>query len=196
MSTEKNKGTNTNAGIRRILCATDLSGNCDQIYSCAMNLAGERDANLMVIHVLSKRSIKLAKTLAYYLNESQKDIVKKKAYSALHRMREELGAFLNKELKDHPEYPDLIEHLLVYPGQVAEEIAEKSNRFGCEAIVLGSHGNGFLKRFFSCGTTRNVLKRTQKPVFLVSMKKGKLKIKTYNNDSSQKEMSENYHANC
>lgn len=60
--------------IRRILCATDLSGNCDHIYSCAINLASERDASLMVIHVPSQRSIKWAKTLAYYLNESQKDV--------------------------------------------------------------------------------------------------------------------------
>jgi nucleotide-binding universal stress UspA family protein len=155
-----------------------------------MNLACERDANLLVIHVLSQRSIKLAKTLAYYLNESQKDVVQKKAYSALQRMKEELSSFLKKTIKDHPEYPKLIEHLLVYPGQVAEEIVEKSNRFGCEAIVLGSYSNSFLKRLFSCDTTRKVLERTQKPVFLVSMKKGELKIKTYNIDSSRTEMPE------
>jgi hypothetical protein len=68
------KGKSKNAEIRRILCATDLSGNCDHLYDCAMKLAGERDAGLMVIHVISQRSIKAAKTLAYYLTESQKDI--------------------------------------------------------------------------------------------------------------------------
>ena len=54
----KEKAMNT--GIRRILCATDLSGNCDPIYKCAMNLAGERDAGFMVLHVISQRSIKAA----------------------------------------------------------------------------------------------------------------------------------------
>ena len=69
--------------IRRVLCATDLSGNCDHIYNCAMNLAEERDAGLMVIHIKRQKSIKAAKPLAYFLNESQKDVVNEKTYFAL-----------------------------------------------------------------------------------------------------------------
>ena len=159
-----------NAEVRRILCATDLSGNCDHIYNCAMNLASERDAGLMVIHVISQRSIKAAKMLAYFLNESQKDVVKEKTYSALQRMKEQLTAFLDKNLNNHPAYAGLVEHMLVYPGKVAEEIVEKANRFGCDAIVLGSHCIGSLSRFLPGGTAKKVLKQTQKPVFLVSMK--------------------------
>ena len=159
-----------NAEIRRILCATNLSGNCDHIYNYAMNLAGERDAGLMVIHIISQRSIKVAKMLAYFLNEGQKDFVKEKTYSALQRMKEQLTAFLDKNLNNHPAYAGLVEHLLVYPGKVAEEIVEKANRFGCEAIVLGSHCIGSLSRFLPGGTAKKVLKQTQKPVFLVSMK--------------------------
>jgi nucleotide-binding universal stress UspA family protein len=179
MSTQ-DKDKAMHAEIRRILCATDLSGNCDHIYSHAMNLAGERNAGLMVIHVISQRSIKAAKTLAYYLNEPQKDVVKDKINSALHRMNNELSVYLNKEIKLHPDYPDLIEHLLVYPGKVAEEIVEKANRFGCEAIVLGSRGTSRLKRLFRCGTAKKILSQTQKPVFLVSMKHGKINISKYN----------------
>ena len=169
-----------NSETRRILCATDLSGNCDHIYSCAMNLASERDADLMVIHVISQRSITAAKTWAYYLNESQKDVVKEKAYSALQRMKEELSNFLKKEVKDHPAYPGLVEHMLVYPGKVAEEIVEKANRFGCEAIVLGFRATSRLKPFFRCGTAKKVLGQTKKTVFLVSMKHGKINISNYN----------------
>ena len=134
-----------NAEIRRLLCATDLSGNCDHIYNCAMNLAGERDAGLLVIHVISQRSIKAAKMLAYFLNEGQKDVVKEKTYSALQRMREQLTSFLKKDLKNHSSYASLVEHKLVYTGEVAEEIVEKANRFGCEAIVLGAHNSSFVK---------------------------------------------------
>jgi len=176
----KDKEKAMNTGVRRILCATDLSGHCDHIYKCAMNIAIERDAGLMVIHVVSQRSIKAAKALAYYLNDSQNDVVNKKAYSALQRMKKQLGSFLKKEIKDHPEYPDLVEHLLVYAGNVAEEIVEKANRFGCEAIVLGAHGASFLSASFPWGTAKKVLKQTKKSVFLVSAKKGKLGISTYN----------------
>ena len=176
-----------NTGIRRILCATDLSGNCDHVYKCAMNLAGARGAGLLVIHVISQRSIKAAKALAYYLNESPNDIVKEKTYSALQRMEKQLGSFLEKEIKSHPEYPGLVEHLLVYSGQVAEEIVEKANRFGCEAIVIGSPGAGFLSAFFPWSTAKKVLKQTKKSVFLVYVKKGKLRITTYNKSASNEE---------
>ena len=167
-------------GNRRIICATDLSGNCDHIYKCALNLAADRGAVLLIVHVVNQRAIKAAKALAYYLNDVQRDVVKEKTYSALQRMEKELGSFLKKEIKDHPEYPDLIEHLLVYAGNIAEEIVEKANRFGCEAIVLGSHGAGLLSAFFPWGKTKQVLKKTKKPVFLVSLKKGQISIATNN----------------
>jgi nucleotide-binding universal stress UspA family protein len=176
----KGKKISMNAEMRRILCATDLSGNCDHIYSCAMNLAGEKDASLLVLHVISQRSIKAAKTLAYFLNESQKDVVKEKTYFALQRMKEQLTSSLKKHLNNHPAHPGLVEHKLVYPGEVAEEIVEKANRFGCEAIVLGANNSSFVKRFFPGGTAKKVLKQTKKPVFLVSLKKGETNVTTYN----------------
>jgi nucleotide-binding universal stress UspA family protein len=146
-----------------------------------MNLAGEKDANLLVIHVISQRSIKAAKTLAYFLNESQKDVVTKKTYSALRRMKDQLTTSLKKNLKNNPASADQVEHMLVYPGKVAEEIVEKANRFGCEAIVLGAQNSSFVKRFCPGGTAKKVLKQTKKPVFLVSMKKGETNVATYNN---------------
>jgi nucleotide-binding universal stress UspA family protein len=57
---------------------------------------------------------------------------------------------------------------------------EKANRFGCEAIILGSHSTSFLTRFFSGGTAKKILQQTKKPVFMVSMKKGKIDIRSYN----------------
>jgi nucleotide-binding universal stress UspA family protein len=176
----KGKKITMNAEMRRILCATDLSGNCDHIYSYAMNLASERDAGLLVIHIISQRSIKAAKMLAYFLNESQKDVVKEKTYFALQRMKEQLTSSLKKHLKNHPAHPGIVEHMLVYPGKVAEEIVEKANRFGCEAIVLGSHNTSLLTRFFSDDTAKKVLKQTKKPVFMVSLEKDQLNVITYN----------------
>lgn len=155
----------------RILCATNLSNKSISTYRYALQKARENNAKILVCHIISQRSIKAAKRLAYFLNETRKDIVKEKTYSALQRMKEQLTSFLKKELKDHPESADLIEHLLVYHGNVAEELVEKANRFGCEAIVLGSHSTGALSRFLPGGTAKKVLNQTKKPVFLVSMKK-------------------------
>ena len=160
-----------NPKIGRILCATDLSNKSASTYCYAIQKARENNANILVCHVISLRSIKAAKRLAYFFNETQKDIVKEKTYSAMRRMQEQLSALFKKELKDHPEYADLIEHLLVYHGNVAEELVEKANRFGCDAIVLGSHRSSFVKRFFPGGTTKKIRNQTKKPIFMVSMKK-------------------------
>jgi len=155
----------------RILCATNLSNKSVSTYRYAFQKARENNAKLLVCHVIRQRSIKAAKRLAYFLNETRKDIVKEKTYYALQRMKEQLTSFLQKELKDHPESVDLIEHLLVYHGNVAEELVEKANRFGCDAIVLGSHRGNFVKRFFPGGTAKKILKQTKNPVYMVSMKK-------------------------
>ena len=169
-----------NPKIGRILCATDLSYKSAGIYRYAIQKAHENNVKILVCHVISQRSIKAAKRVAYFLNETRKDIVKEKTYSALQRMKEQFGALFKKEIKDHPEYVDLIEHLLVYPGNIADIIVEKAEYFGCDAIVLGSHRNNYLKRFFSGGTTKKVLKQTKKPVFIVSLKKGEINVKTCN----------------
>jgi nucleotide-binding universal stress UspA family protein len=164
----------------RILCATNLSNQSHNTYRYALQKARENNAKILVCHIISQRSIKAAKRLAYFLNETRKDIVKEKTYSAFRRMREQLSTLFKKELKNHPVSADLIEHLLVYHGNVAEEIVEKANRFGCEAIVLGSHRGNFVKRFLPGGAVKKVIEQTKKPVFLVSMNKGKLNIINYN----------------
>ena len=162
--------------IRRVLCATDLSGNCNHVYSAAMKLASERGAGLVVVHVISRKSIQWAKTLAGFLNESPKAVVREKTQSALLLMKEQLNSFLKRESGQHPEYTEILEHMFVYPGKVADEIVEKAHRFGCEAVVLGAHHTGFFKRLFSSDTAANVLRRTKTPVFLASIKEGKLII--------------------
>jgi nucleotide-binding universal stress UspA family protein len=163
----------------RILCATNLSNQSISTYCYALQKARENNAKILVCHIISQRSIKAAKRLACILNETRKNIVKEKTYSAFRRIREQLSDLLKKELEDHPASEDLIEHLLVYHGNVAEEIVAKANRFGCEAIVLGSHNSGFINRFFPVGTAKKVLKQTKKNVFIVSLKKGQTNVTTY-----------------
>ena len=75
---------------------------------------------------------------------------------------------------------DLIEHLLVYHGNVAEELMEKANRFGCDAIVIGSHKYSFVKRPSPGGIAEKILSQTRKPIFMVSMENGKICITSQN----------------
>ena len=54
---------------RRILCACDLSENCESLYKCALGYARERRANLLLVHIITMTSIKAARMRAYFLNE-------------------------------------------------------------------------------------------------------------------------------
>ena len=169
-----------NSKTGRILCATNLSNKSILTYRYALQKARENNAKILVCHIISQRSIKAVKRLAYFLNETSKDIVKEKTYSAFRRMRQQINVLFKEELKDHPASTDLIEHLLVYHGDVAEELLEKANRFGCDAIVLGCHRGNFVKRFFTGGTAKKILNQTKKPIFMVSIKHGKIDITSYN----------------
>ena len=93
---------------------------------------------------------------------------------------------LFQNLKNHPASAVIVEHLLVYPGKVAEEIVEKANWFGCEAIVLGSHGARFLTRIFSdvCAASRQTYKKNRAYGFF---EKGKINVTTYNKGEAKGE---------
>lgn len=70
-----------NPKVERILCATDLSDKSASTYRYAIQKAHENNANILVCHIISQRSIKVAKQAAYFLNESQKDVVKENSQS-------------------------------------------------------------------------------------------------------------------
>jgi len=52
----------------------------------------------------------------------------------------------------------------------------KANRFGCEAIVIGSRKGRLVRRFFQGGTAKKVLIQTKKPVFLVFVNQGIIEV--------------------
>ena len=153
----------------RILYATDLSANSVDAFHDVINYAIEQEAKLIVFHVISKRAITFSKIFATFFNEAHEPtIIKEKANSAMKRMKNQLEKICKKERKDHAEYVNNVEHLVVHYGKIAEEIVEKANMWGCELILLGPHKNGFLKQLLPLSTSRKVLRLANKPVHFIS----------------------------
>jgi nucleotide-binding universal stress UspA family protein len=50
-----------------------------------------------------------------------------------------------------------------------QEILKAVDEEGCDVIVLGTHGKGFLEKTFLGSVSSSVLLRTRKPVFLVPL---------------------------
>ena len=64
---------------------------------------------------------------------------------------------------------DFVSHILIRPGHPVEEILRAADEEGCDVIVLGTHGKGFLKQTFLGSVSNSVLVRTRKPVFVVPL---------------------------
>jgi nucleotide-binding universal stress UspA family protein len=64
---------------------------------------------------------------------------------------------------------ELISKILIPLGHPVEEILKAADEEGCDAIVLGTHGKGFLRHTFLGSVAEDVLKRTRKPVFIIPL---------------------------
>jgi nucleotide-binding universal stress UspA family protein len=94
----------------------------------------------------------------------------------MERIKKRAKLFCEKELKDDPERAHRVESIEVYEGFPAEEILSKADELNCDAIIMGTHGKGIIANTFLGSTSKRVLRRTRKPVFIISLPKGELDI--------------------
>ena len=92
-------------------------------------------------------------------------------------IRNRLQKFCEKvEEKNSLACVHLVAKIVVEVGYPAEEILKAADGEGCDLIVIGSHGKGFLRHAFLGSVTRSVLERTRKPVFIIPLPSEKTSI--------------------
>ena len=64
---------------------------------------------------------------------------------------------------------ELVSKILVPLGHPVEEILKAADEESCDAIVLGTHGKGWLSREFLGSVARSMIERTRKPTFLIPL---------------------------
>jgi hypothetical protein len=64
---------------------------------------------------------------------------------------------------------ELVSKILVPLGHPVEEILKATDEESWDAIVIGSHGKGFLRQTFLGSVAASVLERTRKPVFIIPL---------------------------
>ena len=92
------------------------------------------------------------------------------------RIKKRLKIFCDQELENNPECIDRIESIVVCEGYPADEILNKADELNCDIIIMGTHGKGILKYTFLGSTTRKVLRRVRKPIFIIPLPKGEIDI--------------------
>jgi len=151
--------------IKKILYATDLSKNSAYAFLFATDMARRHDAKIVILHAIEP----VPAYAAAYTGVTD-EIKQKQQEETVEEIRKRLGEFCRRaEAQIGPPCVDLVSNILVPRGHPPEEILNASNKEGCDLIVLGTHGKGFLAHTFLGSVSNAVLHRTQKPVFIVPL---------------------------
>jgi nucleotide-binding universal stress UspA family protein len=152
--------------IKKILYATDLSKNSAYAFLYATDIAQKYDATIVILHAVEP----LPPIVRFYgsLEEESKYYQHEKSIDT-ELIKNRLQDFCQKVDKEIRACVELVSNILVRVGHPVEEILNASEEEGCDAIVLGSHGKGFLKQAFLGSVSRSVLDRSRKPVFIVPL---------------------------
>jgi nucleotide-binding universal stress UspA family protein len=159
--------------IKKILYATDLSKNSNYAFFYAVDMAKRHNARIVILHSIERIRHMYGQRVEEILQETKDqerktDIkeIKKGLQGFCKRAETQIGAPCVK----------LVSKFLVPLGHPVEEILKAADEESCDAIVLGTHGKGFLRQTFLGSVAGSVLERTRKPVFIIPLPSEKINI--------------------
>jgi nucleotide-binding universal stress UspA family protein len=151
--------------FKKILYATDLSKNSSYAFLYAIDMAKKHDAKIVILHVIEPIPA-YAEVYVGMIDE----IRIKQHEEIIESMKKHLQGFCKKaESQIGPPCVELVSKILVPLGHPPEEILNAADEEGCDAIVIGTHGKGFLAHTFLGSVSSAVLHRTRKPVFIIPL---------------------------
>ena len=167
--------------IKKILYATDLSDNSAYALRYAINSAIKHDAGIIILCVLEPLSTTANAIALSYLTDGQVNKVAEERLAYVKdRIKKQLKIYCEKELENDPKCADRVESIELCEGFPAEMILRKAEELNCDAIVMGTHGKGFIRNTFLGSTSKRVLRRTRKPVFIIPLPKEETDIGLHN----------------
>jgi nucleotide-binding universal stress UspA family protein len=163
--------------IKRILYATDLSKNSSYAFFYAVDMAKRHNARIAILHSIepvrhfysegmSSRAEAMLERAKKQERETDVEEIKKSLQEFCKKVENQIGATC----------VELVSKILVPLGHPVEEILKAADEEGCDAIVLGTHGKGFLRHTFLGSVAEDVLERTRKPVFIIPLPSEKTNI--------------------
>jgi len=155
---------------KKILYATDLSKNSAFAFLYATDMAKTHNAKIIILH-----AIEPIPSYAEIYTGVTHEIKRKQQEETVEELKKHLQGFCKKaEGQIGPPCVELVSKILVPRGHPPEEILNAANAEGCDAIVLGTHGKGFLAHTFLGSVSNAVWHRTRKPVFIIPLPSEKI----------------------
>ncbi|MBI4763003.1 MAG: universal stress protein [Deltaproteobacteria bacterium] len=156
--------------IKNILYATDLSKNSSYAFLYAVDMATRHKAKIVILHSVAPARYLYSEEMSFQMLELLEKSKKAEQAMDLGEIKNYLQKFCEKtENQIGPPCVELVSKILVPLGHPVEEILNAADKENCDAIVLGTHGKGFLKHTFLGSVAEAVLARTRKPVLVVPL---------------------------
>lgn len=158
-----------NPQIKRILYATDLSSNAVHAFRYAVYVAKQVDAEIVIFHVVEKPSADALLTLQAYVDKNDRSkLHTERIEQVVAEIKQRLEKFCETELEGDRDCQQRIARIEVHEGYPAEEILDKSERWGCDLIVMGSHEKS-LSHTFLGSVAKRVLRRSRIPMVIIPL---------------------------
>jgi len=152
--------------IKKIIWATDGSGEADVALGYAKYIAGLTGAEIIGVHVIPLPTVMLFESL------SGDDIEFTQWMKKVENNFSDKFVKLGKEFsKSNIDFDGVL-----LKGNPSEKIRELARRRGGELIVMGKHGHGILGSIILGSETAKVVKNSDMPVLITKGKKGQNKI--------------------
>jgi nucleotide-binding universal stress UspA family protein len=151
--------------IKTILFATDLSKNSAYAFYYAIHMAKRDEAKIVILHAVEP----LPRMLVSFEDFEHK-VAKNRWEDTVKKFKEQIQDISVKvDARTGISSVDHVSKILIRLGPPVEEILKVVDEEGCDVIVLGTHGKGFLKQTFLGSVSSSVLLRARKPVFVVPL---------------------------
>ncbi len=164
--------------IKRILYATDLTKNSAYAFFYAADMAKRYNARIVILHSIERiRYMYDDEGTSFRLEEMLREAKTEERKTDIEAIKKGLQEFCKRtETQMGGPCVELVSKILVPLGHPVEEILKAADEESCDAIVLGSHGKGFLRQTFLGSVAGSVLERARKPVFIIPLPSEKTNI--------------------
>lgn len=143
------------------LAATDLSAPSRHAAQRAAMLARQTGGKLALVHVLEKDALLELRRLFAPDAEALEQTLRAQAGQVLAQLATELGAAQSGAAAS------LQVDCYLQEGTVLTSIAEQAEALGCNLVVVGAHGAGFMRHWLLGATAERLLRKTLLPVLVV-----------------------------
>ena len=163
--------------IKKILYATDPTKNSAYAFFYAADLAKRYNARIVILHSVERMRYMYDDGMSVQLEEMLEEAKKQERKTDVEEIKKRVQEFcMRSETQMGVPCGELIDKILVPLGYPVEEILKAADEENCDAIVLGTHGKGFLRQTFLGSVAGSVLERTRKPVFTIPLSSEKTNI--------------------